>query len=96
MRKLSITHFKANPDHYDEFTQTLWGFLDQRTREGVEHSYVMTKNDGLFSASIRGTEFLQESAKGGVEWLDGVRHMLRDYNPTDRHTIPITGALFEG
>jgi hypothetical protein len=65
MTKLSITRFKPNPSHYNEFTKNLRGFLDQRTREGVE-------------------------------WLDGVRHMLRDYNPTDRHIIPITGALFEG
>jgi len=25
-----------------------------------------------------------------------VRHMLQEYNPIDRHTIPITGDLFEG
>ena len=23
-------------------------------------------------------------------------HMLQEYNPIDRHTIPITGDLFEG
>ena len=81
---------------YDEFTQTLREFLDQRTREGVEHFYVMTKDDEVFSVGIRNTEFLQQSAKEGVEWLDGVRHMLQEYNPIDRHTIPITGDLFEG
>ena len=56
----------------------------------------MTKDDEVFSVSIRDTGFLQQSAKEGVEWLDGVRHMLQEYNPTDRHTIPITCALFEG
>ena len=52
--------------------------------------------DEVFSVGIRDTEFLQQSAKEGVEWLDGVRHMLQEYNPIDRHTIPITGDLFEG
>ena len=42
------------------------------------------------------SELLQQSATQGVEWLDGVRHMLQGYNSTDRHTIPITGNLFEG
>ncbi|MDC6458415.1 hypothetical protein OAW66_04815 [Alphaproteobacteria bacterium] len=96
MKKLSIIRFKPNPEHYDEFTRTLGEFLDQRTREGVEHTYVMTKDDEVFSVSIRDTEFLQQSAKDGVKWLDSVRHMLQEYNPTDRHTIPITGDLFEG
>ncbi|MDA9133299.1 hypothetical protein N9K58_08560 [Alphaproteobacteria bacterium] len=96
MKKLSIIRFKPNPEHYDEFTQTLREFLDQRTREGVEHFYVMTKDDEVFSVGIRDPEFLQQSAKEGVEWLDGVRHMLQEYNPIDRHTIPITGDLFEG
>lgn len=96
MKKLSIIRFKPNPEHYDEFTRTLREFLDQRTREGVEHTYVMTKDDEVFSVSIRDTEFLQQSAKEGVEWLDSVRHMLQEYNSTDRHTIPITGDLFEG
>ena len=96
MKKLSIIRFKPNPEHYDEFTRTLREFLNQRTREGVEHFYVMTKDDEVFSVGIRDTEFLQQSAKEGVEWLDGVRHMLQEYNPIDRHTIPITGDLFEG
>ena len=96
MKKLSIIRFKPNPEHYDEFTRTLREFLDQRTREGIERTYVMTKDDEVFSVSIRDSQFLQQSANKGVEWLDGVRHMLQEYNSTDRHTIPITGDLFEG
>ena len=56
----------------------------------------MRQGDEVFSVSIRNSEFLQQSAKEGVEWLDGVRHMLQEYNSTDRHTIPISGDLFEG
>ena len=56
----------------------------------------MTKDDEVFSVSIRDSEFLQQSANEGVEWLDGVRHMLQEYNSMDRHNIPITGDLFEG
>ena len=49
MKKLSIIRFKPNLEHCDEFTRTLREFLDQRTREGVEHTYVMTKDDEVFS-----------------------------------------------
>ena len=80
MKKLSIIRFKPNPEHYDEFTRTLREFLDQRTREGVEHNYVMTKDDEEYSVSIRDTEFLQQSDKEGVKWHDRVRHMLQEYN----------------
>ena len=56
----------------------------------------MTKDDEVFSVSIRDSEFLQQSANQGVEWLDGVRHMLQEYNSTDPHAITINGDLFEG
>jgi hypothetical protein len=36
---------------------------------------------------------LEKSAKEGVEFLDTVRHMLQEFNPIDRHTIPLTGDL---
>ena len=47
-----------------------------------------------FTRTLR--EFLDQRTREGVEWLDSVKHMLQEYNPTDRHTIPITGDLFEG
>jgi len=46
--------------------------------------------------SFRDTEFFQQSAKEGFEWLDGISHIMQEYNPTDRHTVFITGDLFKG
>jgi len=55
------------------------------------HTHMVNVCVGIREASV-----LEQSAKEGVAWLDGVRHMLQEYNPTDRHTIPLTGNLFEG
>ncbi len=63
MKKLSIIRFKPNPEHYDEFTQTLREFLDQRTREGVEHFYVMTKDDEVFSVASEIQNFCSKAPK---------------------------------
>jgi hypothetical protein len=53
----------------------------------------MTKDDEVFSIVIRDADMLEKSAKEGVEFLDTVRHMLQEFNPIDRHTIPLTGDL---
>jgi len=96
MKKLSIIRFKPKPEHYDEFVRALRRFLDHHDQSGIHQTYVMTKDEEVFSVGIREAGFLEQSAKEGVAWLDGVRHMLQEYNPTDRHTIPLTGDLFEG
>ena len=53
----------------------------------------MTKDDEVFSIVIRDADTLEKNAKEGVEFLDTVRHMLKEFNPIDRHTIPLTGSL---
>jgi hypothetical protein len=40
-------------------------------------------------------EHFDESVQSGVEWLDKNRLMLQEYDPVNRHTIPLTGDLVE-
>ena len=63
--------FEPNPEQYDEFSRTPREFRDKRTREGVEHTYVMIKGDEVFSVSVRDSECLQQNAKEGVKWING-------------------------
>jgi hypothetical protein len=44
---------------------------------------------------VRDPSVFDESVQSGVEWLDQHRHMLQEYDPINRHTIPITGDLVE-
>ena len=64
-------------------------------RTAILNSFVMTKDNEVFSIVIRHADKLEEDAKRGVQTLDGMRHMLQEYNEVDRHTIPLTGDLVE-
>ena len=55
----------------------------------------MTKDEEVFSVVVRYAEQLENDAKQGLHYLNTIRHMLQEYNETDRHTIPLTGDLVE-
>ena len=95
MKKLSIIRFKPKSENYDEFVQSLKHFISLPERKGIVNSFIMTKNDEVFSIVVRQADQLESDAKQGVEYLNTVRHMLQEYNETDRHTIPLTGDLVE-
>ena len=95
MKKLSIIRFKPKADNYDEFVQSLKHFISLPERKGIVNSFIMTKDDEVFSIVVRQADKLESDAKQGVEYLNTVRHMLQEYNETDRHTIPLTGDLVE-
>ena len=44
---------------------------------------------------VRDTSVFDESVQSGVEWLDQHRHMLEEFDPVNRHTIPMTGDLID-
>lgn len=93
MEKMSIIRFKPKPEYFDEYVAAITDFISSHKREGIHQHYVMTKDDEVFSIVIRDADMLEKSAKEGVEFLDTVRHMLQEFNPIDRHTIPLTGDL---
>lgn len=95
MKKLTIVRFKPKPEHFDAFVQELKQASTAPDRTAILDSFVMTKDDEVFSIVIRHADKLEEDAKRGVQTLDGMRHMLQEYNEVDRHTIPLTGDLVE-
>ena len=95
MKKLTIVRFKPKPEHFDAFVQELKQASTAPDRTAILNSFVMTKEDEVFSIVIRHADKLEEDAKRGVQTLDGMRHMLQEYNEVDRHTIPLTGDLVE-
>ena len=95
MKKLTIVRFKPKREHFDEFVQELKQASTAPDRTAILNSFVMTKDDEVFSIVIRRADKLEEDAKRGVQTLDGMRHMLQEYNEVDRHTIPLTGDLIE-
>ena len=95
MKKLTIVRFKPKPEHFDAFVQELKQASTAPDRTAILNSFVMTKDDEVFSIVIRHADKLEEDAKRGVQTLDGMRHMLQEYNELDRHMIPLTGDLVE-
>ena len=95
MKKLTIVRFKPKPEHFDAFVQELKQASMAPDRVAILNSFVMTKDDEVFSIVIRHADKLEEDVKLGVQTLDGMRHMLQEYNEVDRHTIPLTGDLVE-
>ena len=95
MKKLTIVRFKPKPEYFDAFVQELKQASTAPERTAILNSFVMTKDDEVFSIVIRHADKLEEDAKRGVQTLDGMRHMLQEYNEVDRHTIPLTGDLVE-
>lgn len=95
MKKLTIVRFKPKPEHFDTFVQELKKASTAPDRTAILNSFVMTKDDEVFSIVIRHADKLEEDARRGVQTLDGMRHMLQEYNEVDRHTIPLTGDLVE-
>lgn len=95
MKKLSIIRFKPKPEHFEDFVQSLKHFISLPERQGIVDSFIMTKDDEVFSIVIRLEDQLENDAKQGVAYLNTVRHMLQEYNETDRHTLPLTGDLVD-
>jgi|TARA_A100001037_G_C14821991_1_gene488116 hypothetical protein len=92
LKKLSIIRFKPKPECYEEFLVAL---KNRGTdAQHIEHRIVRC-DDEVVAISIRDADKLAENAKQGVEWLDGHRHLLQEWNDVDRHTLAMTGDLVE-
>ena len=89
MQKLSIIKFKPKPDCLDEFAANLNSLLE--TKHQVFH--LMRAGDELHSVVIRDAEILEQDAADGVNWLDGQRHLLQEFDADNKHTIPLSGDL---
>ena len=92
-KKLSIVRFKPKPEHFDEFVQ----LLKERHESdpAMTDTKIMTTDEEVVGIVIRDTKIFSENVQSGVEYLNTVRHMLQEYDPVNRHTIPLTGDLVE-
>ena len=63
---------------------------------GASLSFAVKAGDEVIVVAIRDADGFEERAKDGVvNWLDKRRPMLQEYDPVNRHTIPLTGDLVE-
>ena len=93
-KKLTIVRFKPEPEYFDEFVQEK-ALSKAPDRDAVLESFIMMKDDEVFSIVIRDADKLADDAQRGGQTVDTMRHMLQEYNEVDRHTIPLTGDLVE-
>ncbi|MAW14358.1 MAG: hypothetical protein CML57_09130 [Rhodobacteraceae bacterium] len=92
-KKLSIIRFKPKPEHYDQF---LADVLDNQKDKEPNTRFAVKAGNEVIVVAIRDADGFEERAKDGVvNWLDERRPMLQEYDPVNRHTIPLTGDLVE-
>ena len=92
-KKLSVIRFKPQPEHYNQILSDV--LENGKDREPNTH-FTVTSGDEMIAVVIRDADGFEESAKEGVvNWLDERRLMLQEYDPVNRHTIPLSGDLVE-
>ena len=89
MQKLSIIRFKPKPEYFNEFIDNITAFNGSKHR--IFH--LMRSGDELHAIVIRNSEILTQDAADGVNWLDGQRHLLQEFDAINRHTIALSGDL---
>ena len=52
MKKLSIIRFKPKPEHFDKFVASLKHFISLPDRKGIANSFIMTKDEEVFSIVV--------------------------------------------
>ena len=92
-KKLSIVRFKPKPEHFDEVVQLLKA--RHESDPAMSDTKIMTTEEEVVGVVVRDTKIFSENVQSGVEYLNTVRHMLQEYDPVNRHTIPMTGDLVE-
>ena len=93
-KKLSIIRFKPKPEFYNTF-------LNDVVENGKDHDpeyphFCVKAGDEVIAVVIRDADSFEQNAQDGVaNWLDERRSMLQEYDPANRHTIPLSGDLVE-
>ena len=64
-----------------------------KDREAGSH-FVLKTDDKIVVMMLRGTDSFEQNAQDGVvNWLDERRSLLQEFDPVNRHTMPMTGGL---
>ena len=86
-----LSQFRSEK-HYDTFLAD----VVENGKDREPNTHFTTAGDEVIAVVIRDADSFEESAKDGVvNWLDERRPMLQEYDPVNRHTIPISGDLVE-
>ena len=93
MQKMSVIRFKPKSEFYDEFLDELMDRASEGRKATAQTRWVLKKDYEIISIAIRNEIGFADDVKGGVNWLDTVRHMLHEWNPRDRHTMPLIGEI---
>ena len=92
-KKLSVIRFKPKPEHFEAFIAAL---KKRNNGDSAMTEFKLIKtNTEVVAIGVRDPSVFDESVQSGVEWLDQHRHMLQEYDPVNRHTLPLTGDLVE-
>ena len=97
MKTVSAVRFKPKPECYDEFLEE----CKKRSAWRREHPNVLQRiiacsdKEVIEITIIDDLEFVLEKQESDLTWLDGLRHMLEEYNEQDRHTLPISGLIID-
>ena len=92
-KKLSIIRFKPKPEHYDQFLADV--MINNKDKD-PNTRFAVKAGDEVIVVAIRDADgFEQRTKESVVNWLDERRPMLQEYDPVNRHTIPLSGDLVE-
>ena len=92
-KKLSIIRFKPKPEHYDQF---LADVMENNKDKDPNTRFAVKAGDEVIVVAIRDADGFEQRTKDSVvNWLDERRPMLQEYDPVNRHTIPLSGDLVE-
>ena len=92
-KKLSIIRFKPKPEYFDQF---LADVIENGKERDPNTHFTVTTVDEVIAVVIRDADGFEQSAQDGVvNWLDERRPMLQEYDPVNRHTLPLSGDLIE-
>ena len=93
-KKLSIIRFKPKPEHYEAFLNDV---IENGKDRDPEFPHICVRaGDEVIAVVVRDADNFEQNAQDGVvNWLDERRPMLQEYDPVNRHTIPLSGDLVE-
>ena len=89
--------YRYTNECYDEFLEE----CKKRSAWRREHPNVLQRiiacsdKEVIEITIIDDLEFVLEKQESDLTWLDGLRHMLEEYNEQDRHTLPISGLIID-
>ena len=74
----------------------LWNYIVEnwKDRDAEYPSFCVKARGEVIAILIRDADSFEQNAEDGVaNWLDERRSMLQEYDPANRHTIPLSGGL---